>query len=178
VTGIVIEQLPLRIGTEQGLAFVLPEDFHQQLAKPAQIPSCCWGAVDEGTGAAVGTDDAADGAAILVLQLASVEPLCGGAARHDAELGGDLRLVRAVADQAGVCARADHQAQGVDKDRFAGTGLAGQRCKAGLPFEFQRLDDGEITDVQVAQHAASLQDLSATPAGLRPQCSLSRSSSK
>ncbi len=53
---------------------------------------------------------------------------------HGLEDRGDVALLGAVADQGAVTAAAERQRQGVEQDRLAGAGLAGQHGEA----------DGEI----------------------------------
>ena len=51
------------------------------------------------------------------------------------------------------------QAEGADQDRFARAGLAADAGEAGPEFEFERIDDGEITDLQESKHCeASLNE--------------------
>jgi hypothetical protein len=53
-----------------------------------------------------------------------------------------------VPDDFGAGAAAGKKLQGVNDDRFAGAGLAGQHRKARPPFEFDGVDDGEVADLQ------------------------------
>ena len=62
-------------------------------------------------------------------------------------------LLRAVAHQRGVAARAERQRQRVEQDGFAGAGLAGQHGKAGREVDVQPLDQDDIADRQMRQHA-------------------------
>ena len=67
--------------------------------------------------------------------------------RH-VEDGGDLALLGAMADQAGVAARAERQRQGIEQDGFAGAGLAGQHRQARGEVDVQPLDQDDIADRQ------------------------------
>ena len=73
-------------------------------------------------------------------------------ARH-VEGGRDLALRGAVANQRNVAARAERQRQCVKQDRFAGAGLAGQHRKSRSKIDIQPLDQDDIADRQVREHA-------------------------
>jgi len=44
-----------------------------------------------------------------------------------------------------TAAFAEHEAQGIDQDRLAGTGFAGQDRHAAIEFDFDAVDNGEIS---------------------------------
>ena len=56
----------------------------------------------------------------------------------------DLTRLEAIAKQ---------QRQRIEQDGLAGSGLAGEHREAGVAFDAEVLDDGEIADGQQAQHA-------------------------
>ena len=60
-----------------------------------------------------------------------------------------------AADQPGVGARAERQAERVEQDRFAGAGLAGEHAEARLELELEPLDEHDIVDGELPQHATS-----------------------
>ena len=60
-----------------------------------------------------------------------------------------LALRCAVADQRGVAARTERQRQGVEQDRLAGAGLAGQHVEAGRDLEVGIVDDPEVADAKL-----------------------------
>ena len=68
------------------------------------------------------------------------------------EGGGDLALLGAVAHQRRIAARAERQREGVEQDRFAGAGLAGQRGKAGAEIDVQPVDQNDVADGEASQH--------------------------
>ncbi len=59
----------------------------------------------------------------------------------------------AVADHFGSGPAAGQQLQGVDQDRLAGPGLPGEHREPGVQLELHRIDDREVADLQVSQHA-------------------------
>ena len=64
----------------------------------------------------------------------------------------DLTLRRAVADQAAVAPGAKRQRKRVEKNRFAGAGLAGQNGKATVEFEIKLVDQNDVADGQLNEH--------------------------
>ena len=64
----------------------------------------------------------------------------------------DLTLRRAVADQAAVAPGAKRQRKRVEKNRFAGAGLAGQNGKASVEFEIKLVDQNDVADGQLNEH--------------------------
>ena len=67
---------------------------------------------------------------------------------HHIEGCRDVGPLGTVPDDFGAGAAAGKKLQGVNDDRFAGAGLAGQHRKARPPFEFDGVDDGEVADLQ------------------------------
>ncbi|MCY1441262.1 hypothetical protein D9M71_575690 [compost metagenome] len=74
---------------------------------------------------------------------------------HQVERGEDVCLVGAGAHHAAVGTVAQGKAEGVEHDRFAGTGLAGDDGHATGDFEVEVLDDGVVVNGQVHQHGAA-----------------------
>ena len=63
--------------------------------------------------------------------------------------------VLAGADEVARRAAAEQQADGLDQDRLAGAGLAGQDVEAGVELDLDRVDDREVRDAEEAEHAES-----------------------
>ena len=74
-------------------------------------------------------------------------------AGRQVDLGRDRGRVLARADQPAVGARAQRQAERVEQDRLAGAGLAGQHAKARLELELEPLDQHDVADGELPQHA-------------------------
>ena len=72
------------------------------------------------------------------------------------DLGRDGRAILSRADQAGVAARAERQAQRIEQDRLAGAGLAGQDSEPGLELELQSLDQHDIVNGELPQHVREI----------------------
>ena len=71
------------------------------------------------------------------------------------EDGGELRALRTRPKLAELEAIAEQQGEGVEQDRLAGAGLAGQHREAAVELEIERFDDDEIADGQEAKHRGS-----------------------
>ena len=71
----------------------------------------------------------------------------------DVEGGGHLALLGALAHQRRVAARAERQRKGIEQDRFAGAGLAGQRGKAGAEIDIQPIDQNDVADGKAGEHS-------------------------
>ena len=76
----------------------------------------------------------------------------GCVARRQFENGRHLALSLAVADEAAVAARAKRKRERVEKDRFAGAGLAGDDREAGGKFEIELVDQHHIADGEAREH--------------------------
>src|ERR1700688_705051 len=71
---------------------------------------------------------------------------------RDVESGNHLALFGALAHQGGLAARAERQREGIEQDRFAGAGLAGQRGKAGAEIDIQPVDQNDVANGKARQH--------------------------
>ena len=151
--GIFVQQLPLRGGMHQRLVRVLPVDVDQLLAEFAQ---CCQRyrcAIDIGSAAAVTDQDSAQQAFAVAAQVVLCEPLDGRRRTRQFEADADLGTCRPGPDHAVVGLVAEGQAQRIDQNRLAGTGLAGERGHAAFQREVEAADDNQVADVDSAQHA-------------------------
>ena len=68
------------------------------------------------------------------------------------EDGGDLPLRLAVAHEPAVAARAERQRKGVEQDRFAGAGLAGEDREALAEVELEPVDQDDVADRELREH--------------------------
>ncbi len=64
----------------------------------------------------------------------------------DVEGGDHLALLGALAHQRRIAARAERQRKGVEQDRFAGAGFAGQRGKPGAEIDIEPVDQNDVAD--------------------------------
>ncbi len=168
MAGEVVQQLALGLTAQQGLVLVLAVQIHQHLAQLSQAGGRCRLAVDEGLRGAIGGDHPADDALAGAVQFVFLQPGLGLGRIVGAEGDADFGLIGPVADHAGVGPIAQRQPQGIEQDRFAGAGLAGEHGQSTLQGQFQALDDGEVPDVKVGQHGiSSARSSAAWPAGFR-----------
>ncbi len=70
------------------------------------------------------------------------------------EDGGDLSLRLAFADERAVAARAKRQREGVEQNRFAGAGLAGENGEAAAERKIELIDQDDVADGEINQHPA------------------------
>ncbi len=76
---------------------------------------------------------------------------CGGRQLEDS---GHLALLGAVAHQRGVAARAERQREGIEQDRLAGAGLAGQHGEAAREIDIEPIDQDDVADREAGEHAS------------------------
>jgi hypothetical protein len=140
-------------GVEQAAIIVLTVDFDQHRCHFAQQRGANGLVVDEATAAAVGLDDAADEQRLAGLDLdAIIVKQRGNWSDGGAKGGGDHRLRRAVADEASFTATAQRKAQGIQQDRLARAGFAGEHVEPRAEFQVKRLDQHHIANGQRSQH--------------------------
>ena len=133
---------------------MLAVDIDQLLAGLAQLRHGGAAAVDPGAALSLRIDGAAHeqrpGIAGIGIEAGFGQP--GHEGRRQIELGRDLGPRRAFAHHAGIAAAAEGELQGIDEDRFAGPGLAGEHGQAGREIELEGVDDDEIANGKAQQH--------------------------
>ena len=125
-----IEQRAMGRGIDKGALVVLAVDFHQRRAERAQHLHADRLIVDERAGAAVGKLHAPHDQFVVAAEIVIGEHPARRMAFGEIEGGDHLALLGAFAHQRGFAAGAERQREGIEQDRFAGAGLAGQRGKA------------------------------------------------
>ena len=86
----------------------------------------------------------------------------------DLEHGGHLALLDAVAHQRLVAARAQRQREGVEQDRLAGAGLAGEHGKACGEIDVEPVDQDDVADGKPGEHVSGQAQCSSVMPGLVP----------
>ena len=147
-----IQHLAMGRGIQQAMLLELADDLHQPVADLAQQADAHGLVVDEGAAAAVGADLAAKQKIAFDLEALLGEKGGGGMTRGQVELGGHARLGGTPAQQAGIGARAQRQAQSIEKDRFAGAGLAGQHAQPRREGEIEPVDQDDVADGKSEEH--------------------------
>ncbi len=77
-----------------------------------------------------------------------------GCARRQVESRGHLALLGALAHQRDVAAGAERQRKGIEQDRLAGAGLAGQHGEAGGEIDIEPVDQDDVADGEPGEHDA------------------------
>ena len=154
-----VDERAVRARLDEGAVGVLAVDFHQRRAERAQRLDADRLVVDEGAGAAVGELHPAHDHLVVVAEIGEEIVVGEHAARRmllgDVEDGGHLTLLGALAHQRGVAAGAERQGEGIEQDRFAGAGLAGQHRETGPEIDVQPIDQDDIADGKADEHEAS-----------------------
>ena len=70
--------------------------------------------------------------------------------------GSDAGLILAGANQPGIGPVPQHQAQGIEQDRFARPGLTSQHAQPAREIQVERLDQDNIADGKTGQHVRGL----------------------
>ena len=82
----------------------------------------------------------------------------------DLEHGGHLALLGALPHQRLVAAPAQRQRKGVEQNRFAGAGLAGEHGKAFGEIDVEPVDQDDVADRKSGEHAPNLRRSSSAKA--------------
>ena len=133
---------------DQRPVVVLAVDLDERPAHLAQELHANGDVVDEGAGAAVGGLDAAQDQRRIGLQAVIGKEPQHGMIGGEIESRGHLALAGALPHQRGIAAAADGEGEGIEQDRLAGAGLAGEHAKARAEFEIEPVDQNDVADRQ------------------------------
>ena len=98
----------------------------------------------------VPADDAAEhDLAVVAGNRLLLEPAADRRVAAGVEGRGNFGAFGAVTQAVRAGAATEREHHGIDHDRFARAGLAGERRQAAGEFEFDRVDDREVADLQV-----------------------------
>ena len=145
----------MRRRIEQAMRVELAMNLDQQIAQLAQQPDRAGLIVGEGAAAAVRTQLAPQdqGRAVLGRFQALFRQQCeSGVVGAQIERGGDGGGGGAFTDGAGIGAPAQSEAQRIQQDRLARSGLARQRGKPVLENEVELVDQNEIANRKRREH--------------------------
>ena len=137
---------------EQCAIVMLAMDFDERRAEAFQHLHADRRVVDEGAGAAVGKLHAAQDQFVLGGNIVGGQQRARRMARRHVECGRHLSLLGALAHQRGVAARAERQRKGIEQDRLAGAGLAGEHRQAGRKIDIQPVDQDDVADRKPCEH--------------------------
>src|SRR5207247_4337769 len=158
-----VEDVALRVWSEQRLRLVLAVEIHQQRAQLGEHAHRGWAAVHPGPRTAFRADLALQDEAPVLRLHAKV-----GRGRYPFKRCLDHGLVRPRAYDVRRRALAEQQGEGVHQHRLPRPGLAGEAVETGGKGERDVGDDGEIADAQLRQHYWRSRSESS------PQCSFLR----
>ena len=151
-----VENLELPRGLEQRLVVVRAVDVHEPFADGGEHVERGRRAVDELPVAARGRKTALEEELIFLARLdavlVEVRVKCFAKA-GDLDYCLDRAVVVAVPDEGAVGPLAEHEAKRADEDRLASAGLAGDRVVARAKLDGQVVDEGEVFDSEIGQHA-------------------------
>ena len=141
-----VEQRAVRCGIDEGAFVMLAVNLDQSRAERAQHLHADRLVVDERASPAVGElrpphDQLVLADKIVVGQHAARRMVFG-----DIEGGDHLAVLGALAHQSRIAAGAEREREGVEQDRFAGTGLAGQRGETGSEIDIEPVDQNDVAD--------------------------------
>src|SRR5262249_38084185 len=129
-------------------------DVDQVLARLLQLRERRRVAVDEAARAAGFVDrPAQEDFSRIALQLTIAKPILKSLV--GIKLRGQVSALGALAHHRGVAAAADQQLDGVDQDRLAGAGLAGEHAEARAELDRDLAEDDEVVNVERPQHGYS-----------------------
>ncbi len=147
-----IEQGTVGDGVDQRAVVVLAMDFDQTPADVAQRLGTDRCVVEESAGAAVRQLQPAQDEAALGLDVLAPHHVPGRVVGRDIEHGRDLSLLLALAHRGSVAAAAERQREGIEQDRFAGTGLPGQHRQARPELKVEPVDQYDVPDTKLGEH--------------------------
>ena len=150
-----IEQHAVGGGVHQRAFVVLAVDFDQRRAQPFEGLRAHRLVVDEGAGAAVSELHPAQDQLVLGRDVVRRHQGTHRVPRRKLEGRGHLSLLGAVADQGGIAAGAEGEREGVEQNRFAGAGFAGQHGEARGQIDVEPIDQDDVADRKPGQHGES-----------------------
>ena len=150
-----IEQPAMGRGVDQRAVVVLAVDLDQRRAERPQRLHAHRLVVDEGAGAAVGELHAPQDQLVVGLDAVVGDQRAHRMVARQLERRRHLPLLRAMAHQRGVAARAERQREGIQQDRLAGAGLAGEHGKALGEIDVEPIDQDDVADREPGKHGVA-----------------------
>ena len=139
-------------GIDQRAVVVLAVDLDQRRAERAQRLHAHRLVVDEGAGAPVGELRAPQDQLVVGLDAVVGGQRADRMVARQLEGGRHLPLLGAVAHQRGVAARAERQREGIEQDRLAGAGLAGEHGQPVGEIDVEPIDQDDVADRKPGKH--------------------------
>ena len=139
-------------GIDQSALVVLAVDLDQRGAELFHRLHADRLIVDEGARAPVGQLHAAQDQLVLGRDVVRLEQRARRMHAGDLEHSGHLALLGALPHQRLVAAPAQRQGKGIEQDRFAGTGLAGEHGKTFGKIDVEPVDQDDVADRKSGEH--------------------------
>ena len=147
-----IDQAAVGRRLDQRALVMLAVDLHQRRADGLERLHAHRLVVDQGARAPVGKLHAAQNQLVLGGNVVRSEHGVGRMLARHVEDRAHLPLLDAVAHQAGVAAGAEREREGIEQDRLAGAGLAGEHREAGRELHVEALDQDDVADRKAGEH--------------------------
>ena len=139
-------------GIDQRALVVLAVDLDQRGAELLHHLHAHRLIVDEGARAPVGELHAAQDQLVLGGDIVGLEQRARRMSARDLEHGGHLALLGALPHQRLVAAGAQSQRKGIEQDRLAGAGLAGEHGKPLGEIDVEPVDQDDVADRKSGEH--------------------------
>ena len=147
-----VEQAAVGGGVDQSALVVLAVDLDQRGAKFLHHLHAHRLVVDEGARPPVGKLHAAQNELVLGRNIVGFQQSARRMLGCDLEHGGHLALLGPLADQGLVAAGAERQRKGIEQDRLAGAGLAGEHGEPVGEIDVEPVDQDDVADGQTGKH--------------------------
>jgi len=147
-----IEHLALCAALDQVLKLLLAVHLDEEFGKLPQLLYRHQLTVHIGTRAPIDADHAPHDHLVIVFDGLRFEPRDGRIGKGG-EARRDLGSLGALTHDVGAAAPAGDEQQGVDDDGFSGTRFAGQRREPRTEIQLRLVDDDEILELQMGEHA-------------------------
>src|SRR5579859_717327 len=147
-----IEHLPLCAALDQVLKFLLAVYLDEVFGELLELLYWHQLTVHIGTRASVDADHAPHDHLVMMFDGLRLEP-GDGRIGQGGKTRRDLRPLSPLAHDVDAAAPAGNEQQGVDHDGFSGAGFAGQRREARTEFQFRLVDNDQILELQMCEHA-------------------------
>ncbi len=163
-----IEQPPVRRDIDQRALVMLTVDFHQRAAQRLQDLHAHRLIVDEGARAPVAKLHAPQDQPVFGSDAVIGEQRERRMVALDLEGGRDLPLLGAVAHKARVAAAAERKREGIEQDRLARAGFAGEHRQAGRVVDVEPFDQDDVTNRETGEHFSSFRGAGDSPRARNP----------
>src|SRR5207253_936529 len=150
-----VEQVAVTPGVEQTAIIVLTMNFDDQAANLPDQPGRNGGCTHEGAAPAVALQSAPDDQRLARVRLDALFPeeAVRGMVGGKLDLCGDHGLLLARTDEPAVGAASEREPERVQQDRLARSGLPGEHAQPWLELQFEPLDQHNVVDSELLQHA-------------------------